>query len=112
MKTDRPILIITGLALLAFVVLLDSCSKSSDPAKPVASFTYTCSGFTCSFNASASSNATSYSWAFGDGATGAGVTTSHTFGSRKSYTVTLTATGSGGSNATSKPISCNQKRCQ
>ena len=79
---------------------------------PVASFAYTCSGFTCSFNASASTGATSYAWTFGDGATGTGVTTSHAFAPRKSYTVTLTATGAGGSSPTSKPITCNQKRCQ
>ena len=85
---------------------------SSTPAAPVASFAYTCSGLTCSFDASASTGATSYAWAFGDGTTGTGVTTSHAFASRTSYTVTLTATGAGGSSSTSKPISCNQKRCQ
>lgn len=85
---------------------------SNTPPAPVARFTYTCSGFNCSFDASSSTGATSYAWNFGDGATGSGVTTSHTFASRRSYTVTLTATGAGGSSATSKPISCTQKRCQ
>ena len=79
---------------------------------PVASFAYTCSGLTCSFDASTSTGATSYAWNFGDGATGSGVTTSHAFAPRKTYTVTLTATGAGGSSPTSKPITCNQKRCQ
>ena len=85
---------------------------SNAPPAPVASFSYTCSQLTCSFNASASTGATSYAWAFGDGSTGTGVTTSHTFASRTSYTVTLTATGAGGSSSTSKPITCNGKRCQ
>ena len=79
---------------------------------PVASFAYTCSGLTCSFDASTSTGATSYAWNFVDGATGSGVTTSHAFAPRKTYTVTLTATGAGGSSPTSKPITCNQKRCQ
>ena len=84
---------------------------SNTPAPPVASFTYTCSGLTCSFNAGATTGATSYSWNFGDATTGTGVTTSHTFVSRRNYTVTLTATGAGGSSSTSKPISCSGKRC-
>ncbi len=84
---------------------------SNTAPAPVASFVYTCSGFTCSFNASASTNATSYAWNFGDATTGSGVTTSHAFASRTTYTVTLTATGAGGSSVTSKPITCNQKRC-
>ena len=85
---------------------------SSTPPAPVASFSYTCSALTCTFDASTTTGATSYGWSFGDGTTGSGVTTSHAFAPRKSYTVTLTATGAGGSSPTSKPITCNQKRCQ
>ncbi|MBA3670950.1 MAG: endonuclease/exonuclease/phosphatase family protein [Gemmatimonadaceae bacterium] len=80
------------------------------PAPPVANFTYVCSTFTCSFDASSSTGATSYSWAFGDGGTGAGVTTSHTFG-RGTFTVTLTVTGASGSSSSAKAITCNGKRC-
>ena len=88
-----------------------SVTVSNTAPAPVASFTKSCSGFTCSFNASATTNATSYSWAFGDGATGTGVTTTHTFAARTSYTVSLTATGAGGSSTTTAPITCNNKRC-
>ena len=88
-----------------------SVTVSNATLPPVAAFSYTCSGLSCSFNASSSTGATSYSWNFGDGTTGSGVTTSHSFVSRRSYTVTLTATGAGGSSSTSKPITCNGKRC-
>ena len=84
---------------------------SNAPPAPVASFTHTCSGSTCSFDASATTNATSYGWDFGDGTTATGVTTSHAFALRRSYTVTLTATGAGGSNPATNPISCNKRNC-
>ena len=81
------------------------------PPPSIAAFTYTCSGLTCSFNASTSSNATGYSWNFGDATTGSGVTVSHTFAARKSYTVTLTTTPSGSQSSTSKTLTCNKIRC-
>ena len=84
---------------------------SNAPPAPVASFTKSCSGLTCSFNASASTNASSYSWNFGDGTTGMGITTSHNFVARRSYTVTLTATGAGGSSTASQPVTCGKRSC-
>jgi len=66
---------------------------------PVASFTYTCTGLTCSFDGSGSSDPegsiTSYAWTFGDDSSGSGVTTSRTYGSAGTYTVTLTVTDNG-----------------
>ena len=74
---------------------------------PVAAFTYTCSGLTCSFDATSSQNAASYAWTFGDGTSGAGVKVSHKFGYITNYTVTLTVKNTAGTaNSVSKTISC------
>jgi PKD repeat protein len=89
-------------------------SSAADPAwmpipAPVATFTLTCNGNTCDFDASASKDnhgtITGYSWNFGDGTTGEGATPTHTYVDRGSYTVTLTVTdhnGAGGTNV--RPI--------
>ena len=83
------------------------------PSGPTASYSYACSGFTCSFDGRSSANAVSYAWTFGDGATASSATASHTFAARRSYTVTLTVRdASNASSSTSKTISCNPKKCQ
>jgi len=65
-------------------------------APPIASFTSSCSGLTCSFNASGSSDLdgtiASYAWSFGDAATGSGATVSHTYAAGGIYTASLTVT--------------------
>jgi len=69
-------------------------------AAPTASYSFNCSGLTCDFDGSASSDSDgsiqSYAWDFGDGASGSGVTTSHTYASGGDFTVTLTVTDDGG----------------
>jgi len=73
-------------------------------APPAASFMRTCSGFACTFNASASSDPdgtiVSYGWNFGDGTTGSGATANHVYAASGSYTVTLTVTDNGAATST------------
>jgi PKD repeat protein len=62
---------------------------------PVASFTSNCNATTrlCSFNGTGSTDdagIVSYSWNFGDGTTGSGPTSSHTYAAAGSYQVRLT----------------------
>jgi len=95
--------VVLGMILL---LLLTGCGNLS----PIASFTYSPSSgqspLTVSFNASASHDSdgtiVSYQWAFGDGNSGADVTASHTYTatSNRTYSVTLTVTDDGGSQAT------------
>ncbi|MEP7224707.1 MAG: PKD domain-containing protein [Actinomycetota bacterium] len=69
---------------------------------PIPSFTSSCSGPTCFFDGSASSDdgtIASYAWSFGDTGTGSGVAPSHTYAVADTYTVTLTVTDNDGAQA-------------
>ena len=99
-------------------------------APPVANFTSSCSGLTCSFDGSSSTalSGATYGWAFGDATSGSGVTTSHAYAAAGTYSVTLTVTDANGSNSrtssvtvttpppTPAPVasftkSCNSRNC-
>lgn len=67
---------------------------------PTASFTSSCNGLACTLDGSGSADpegaALTYHWTFGDGTSGNGKSTSHTFASPGTYPVTLTVTDPGG----------------
>jgi len=78
---------------------------------PTASFTYTCNGLSCDFDASDSSDSdgtiVSYDWNFGDGNSGSGVAPSHAYETETAatYNVTLTVTDNhGATDATSAEV--------
>ena len=74
-------------------LMLYSLFSAPVDAPPTASFTFSCSGLSCSFNGGGSSDdngITSYSWSFGDGGSASGATASRTFAASGTYNVTLT----------------------
>src|SRR6185436_2827998 len=78
----------------------------------VASFLYSCANNrTCSFNASGSTGATAYSWNFGDGSSGSGVSVLHQFRKNSTNIVTLTTTPAGTQSSTSKTVTCVKNTC-
>jgi PKD repeat protein len=81
-------------------LLLYSLIGGGGNQHPTASFTFSCSSLTCSFNGSGSKDPdgsiSSYAWNFGDGTTGSGVSVSKTYSSAGTRTVTLTVTDNGG----------------
>jgi subtilisin family serine protease len=92
---------------------------SNTVAAPVANFTYSCTGLTCTFT-NTSTNATSYSWNFGD-ASAAVITANatHTYARASTYTVVLTAKNSGTVTSTKStavtvtaPVACTNGNCQ
>jgi PKD repeat protein len=96
-----------GYGLVRAAAALAYLGGSSPPPSnvaPVASFTASCTGLICTFNATASSDPDgtieSYAWSFG----GSGAITDHTFASG-SHTVTLTVIDNkGAASSTSKTV--------
>jgi len=81
--------------------LLYSLFGAAPPADlpPTAAFTFSCSGLTCTFNGSGSTDdqgITSYTWNFGDGQSGSGAVASHPYGASGTFTVVLTVTDTAG----------------
>jgi PKD repeat protein len=88
--------LVGGGTQLFSVVISPGAGTTTPPGNqaPIPSFTASCAGLTCSFDASATTdpdnNPLTYAWNFGDGATGTGVATSRTYASAGARTVTLT----------------------
>jgi PKD repeat protein len=84
---------------LAQVLALKPASGTTDQP-PVAAFSSSCSGLTCTFtNSSSDPDGTiaSSSWTFGDGGTSTAQNPSHTYAAGGTYTVNLTVTDNSGS---------------
>src|SRR4029453_4082425 len=78
-------------------------------SSPTAAFTSSCSGLTCSFDGTGSSDPegpiVSYQWSFGDTTTGSGGQPSHAYQQPGTYTVTLTVTdGNGATDSVSHSV--------
>ncbi len=86
-------------------ITLDNWSLVADSAQPVANFTEVTSesNLMATFT-NTSTDATSYSWDFGDGSTSTDANPVHTYAYKGQYIVTLTATSTAGSNETTKEI--------
>src|SRR4029079_1924235 len=100
---------ISGGATPMFSVVVSPGTGTVTPptnTAPVASFTATCASMTCTFDASASSDANNdpltYAWNFGDGTTGTGVTASKTYTTVATRTVTLTVNDGKATNSTTR----------
>ena len=92
---SNALITVLGMTVL---ILVAGCTAINSP--PVASFTYSQSSgeapLNVTFNAAASRDSdgtiVSYEWNFGDGASGSGVTTSHTYDTSGTFNITLTVT--------------------
>jgi PKD repeat protein len=90
-----------------------STSVNLTNVAPVAALIETCNSLTCTFNGSGSADPdgtiTTYSWAFGDGATGSGAIVTHAYAATGTYNVTLTVSDNGGAtNTQSKAVTVIQ----
>ncbi|HLO92009.1 MAG TPA: PKD domain-containing protein [Lentimicrobium sp.] len=95
------------IALLALVVV-SSCKKddNNDAKEVIAGFTYTVDATNTLMYTftNQSQNATSYSWDFGDGQTSTDANPTHTYAAAGTFNVKLTATGAGGNDVITQPI--------
>ncbi|WP_218160885.1 PKD domain-containing protein [Arthrobacter sp. ov118] len=91
-------------------------SLGSGNKAPVASFSPACTGLSCGFDASASSDPdgtiADFTWDFGDGQTGSGATPTHTYAAAGTYQVRLNVTDDRGASsvvANAVPVSAPNK---
>ena len=89
--------------------VLDVWTPDQGNTAPTADFSSACTQLACSFDGSASTDPdgtiSSYTWTFGDNATGTGQTAIYTYGASATYNVTLTVTDNlGQSTATTKQV--------
>jgi len=89
------------------LLLYTHFSGGTQPPPVDPSFAVSCSGYLCSFNATANGQ-TSYAWTFGDGGTGSGDQTNHTYAQKGgTYTVRLVVNNGPSS---SRTVSCHPRK--
>jgi PKD repeat protein len=107
MKTKINVLLSCFLLLLA-VAFISSCGDDDDgDPKPTAAFTPSKTTATAGEDitfTNESTNATSYTWSFGDGTTSTEESPVKSYAVAGNYTVTLLAKGAGGTNSTTADI--------
>jgi PKD repeat protein len=83
--------------------LLDIWRAPDGDQLPVAAFTSSCTGLSCAFDGSGSSDpdgsVASYAWSFGDATSGTGVSPTHVYGAGGPQSVTLTVTDNQGASS-------------
>ena len=84
-----------------WTVVLQADQDANPNVAPVASFTVSCPTATCTVDASGSTDTapgtiSSYAWDFGDGTTGTGVSTTHTYTTGGTKTISLVVTDNQG----------------
>jgi subtilisin family serine protease len=97
--TKEPLLDVSDTAVFAPATVAGSGGSGPANSPPTAVFTYSCSGLSCDFDGTGSSDTDgtiSYAWDFGDGGTASGAITSHGYAADGTYTVTLTVTDDDG----------------
>ena len=95
---------VDGVSWASRSMFLYNGTASNVNQPPTASFTSTCSGASCSFDASASADSdgtvASYAWDFGDTTSGSGKIVSHPYSASGTYSVKLTVTDDKGATGT------------
>ena len=96
------------LAVLVFFTVINACKKDDpDPPSPMAEFTASKTTVTVDEEiqfTNASNNATSFVWSFGDGTTSTEASPKKSYATSNVFVVTLSATGAGGTELSSKNI--------
>ncbi len=81
------------------------------PVAPVADFTFSCVGTSCTFDGSSSTSAwnnATYLWNFGDNTSSTTKTIVHTYAALGTYSVSLTVTDANGTNTRTKSVTLNR----
>ncbi|MFN8255842.1 MAG: PKD domain-containing protein [Bacteroidales bacterium] len=89
--------------ILFSILLIGMTSCEKDPTPPVCDFTYVADGLTVTFT-SASTDASTYLWDFGDGETSTEVNPVHVYAGEGDFDVVLTATGDGGTDSKEETV--------